>query len=73
MKATFEFNLPEEQSEFDIFCNAQNMCSAIGELDTELRAAVKYGSCPEWDTETTMVIRDKLHQILKDNDVETLF
>lgn len=42
MKATFEFNLPEEQSEYDLYSNAPNFQSAIFEIQRHFKEILKY-------------------------------
>lgn len=43
-KATLEFNLPEEQEEYDITMRAGNFSHSLWEFDQEfLRANIKYG------------------------------
>jgi len=42
MKATLEFDLPEEQSEFDLCCDATKLSIVISELNNELRNHLKY-------------------------------
>lgn len=42
MKATLEFNLPEEQEEFDLVNQARNLYCVIYELEDYLRDLVKY-------------------------------
>lgn len=43
MKVTLEFNLPEEEEEFDLACKAGKMASALYEIGQALRGAEKYG------------------------------
>jgi len=42
MKAILEFNLPEDQIEFDLASNAANMHDALWEMDQWLRSQTKY-------------------------------
>lgn len=42
MKAILEFNLPEEQLEFELACNGRNYESVLRELSREMRKIVKY-------------------------------
>lgn len=42
MKATLEFNLPEEQEEFDLANQARSLYCVIYELEDYLRDLVKY-------------------------------
>ena len=44
MKAILEFNLPEDQEDFNLAVNASNMYVAIHEMDQWLRSKIKYES-----------------------------
>jgi len=60
-KITFEFNLPEEDSEFEACANARNLATILWDLDQWLRSEQKYN-----DRESIPVdeLRDKLRQML---------
>ena len=72
MKAILEFNLPEDQQEFDLANNAINFWNVLWELDQELRANTKYApdDMPEEVYKTLNQTRDKLHQFLSENSVD---
>jgi len=42
MKAIFEFNLPEDQNEFDTMTNASNMWVVIWDMKQEFRRLLKH-------------------------------
>lgn len=42
MKAILEFNLPEEQEEFEYAINGSKWASLVWNLDQELRSKIKY-------------------------------
>jgi len=71
MKGILEFSLPEEQEEFDVANNAWKFKSVITGLDNKLRSILKH----EQDSHTPdehkcyQKIRDLLHELVKDNDV----
>lgn len=46
MKATLEFNLPEDDHEFRVASSAQELASALWDVEQLLRSAVKYGRDP---------------------------
>jgi hypothetical protein len=46
-KVTIEFNLPEEQSEFDNATNGDKYLSVLYNLDCQLRNWIKWDSYPE--------------------------
>lgn len=47
MKATIEFNLPEESHEHELAINASSMYCAICDLDNYLRNLIKHGDDSE--------------------------
>ncbi len=47
MKATLEFNLPEENPEFDLAMNGPKYHSALWDIENKLRQWVKYETAPE--------------------------
>lgn len=71
MKAILEFKLPDDQQEFDLANNALNFWKVLYELDQELRANTKYApdDMSEDDYDAYQSIRDKLYEIMKDNNV----
>jgi len=56
-KGTLTFDLPEEQTEFDMANRAADMWAVLDDLDQELRNHLKYASHPEWHGETVEDIR----------------
>jgi hypothetical protein len=42
MRATFSFQLPDDQAEFDAARNGQKALTALWEIDTWLRSLVKH-------------------------------
>jgi hypothetical protein len=70
MKATLEFNLPEDQSDFDLAVNGAKAQSALWEMDQWLRSQYKYMSDEEYSKdryETYEKCREKLREIVYDN------
>ena len=65
MKATLEFNLPEDQDDFNYANNGFNYYMALVEMDEWLRAEYKYN-----DNEEMYEVREKLRQIILDNNVK---
>ena len=65
MKATLEFNLPEDQERFDFATNGLNYYSALTEFDQWLRSEYKYNG-----KEEMYAVREKLNQIINDNNVK---
>jgi len=69
MKATLEFNLPEDQAEHYCAIKGADMLNVLWELKTELRSMLKYGELPDKQYEIVEKIQGYLIQSLNDNDV----
>ena len=69
MKATLEFNLPEDQAEHYCAIKGADMLNVLWELKAELRSMLKYGELPEQQYEIVEKIQDFLFSSLNDNDV----
>ena len=65
MKATIEYNLPDDQEDFKHATNGFNYYMALVEMDQWLRAEYKYN-----DNEEMYEARVKLRQIISENNVE---
>ena len=65
MKATLEFNLPEDKEEFDFATNAVNYYSALCEFDQWLRSEYKYNG-----NEAMVEVREKLNEIINENNIK---
>lgn len=62
MKATLEFNLPEDQREFEIANQSKDMLCIIGNLEDALRSYLKYGHEFKTPEEALEAIRARLHE-----------
>jgi hypothetical protein len=62
MKATLEFNLPEDQREFEIANQSKDMLCIIGNLEDALRSYLKYGHQFKTPEEALEAIRTLLHE-----------
>lgn len=69
MKATIEFNLPEDQHEFDLMVNSSGMYNAIWDINSELRKIWKYEELNEDESNILGRIRDSFNAILEENNV----
>jgi hypothetical protein len=69
MKAIIEFNLPEDQIEFELANKAASMYHVLWELKTELRSMLKYGDLPDTQYEIVEKIQDFLMSSLDDNEI----
>lgn len=71
MKAILEFNLPDDDQEYDLANNAFRFWNVLYELDQELRANTKYApdDMTDDDYDAYQKIRDKLHELMSQNNV----
>ena len=65
MKATLEYNLPEDQGDFNYATNGFNYYMALVEMDQWLRSEYKYNG-----NEEMYEVREKLRQIILENNVK---
>ena len=65
MKATLEFNLPDDQEEFNHATNGFNYYMALVEMDQWLRSEYKYNG-----KEEMYEVREKLREIIFENNVK---
>lgn len=64
MKAILEFNLPDDQYEFNQHIKGANCANAIWEMKEYLRSQYKYS-----DNEAAWPIQEELNEILERNDI----
>ena len=69
MKATIEFNLPEDDAEFYCATKGTDMLNALWEIQQELRKLYKYEELNDEQFKMVERIRDSFHAILEHNDV----
>jgi len=69
MKATIEFNLPEDQAEFEFATQGSKMYNALWEISQELRTLWKYEELDEKEWDMVERIRNKFFEILEDNQI----
>ena len=65
MKATLEFNLPEDNEDFNHATNGFNYYMALMEMDQWLRSEYKYNG-----NEEMYEVRNKLREIISENNVK---
>lgn len=72
MKAILEFNLPEENGDFELAVNASKWCSVCWELEQYLRSKTKYApdSMSNEVYEALNETRDKLRELLIEYNVK---
>ena len=64
MKATLEFNLPDDNQEFELTSKALKMYSTLWDFDIWLRAEIKYN-----DQEHYEPVREMLRELMNDNRI----
>lgn len=69
MKATLEFNLPDDEFHHNNAVAADRLVSALTDMDGWLRDKVKYGT---ENTEVYDKVREALYDIMRDNLVAHL-
>jgi hypothetical protein len=69
MKAILEFDLPEENSDFQAAINGHNYKSAIWEFDQLLRSEIKYKDLPEDTYKAYKYCREELRKILEQDNL----
>jgi hypothetical protein len=69
MKAIIEFNLPEDNYEYNITNNASKYLSVLFDYDQWLRSKLKYDDVSGEELEIIQKCRDMLHQVLQENNV----
>jgi len=73
MKAILEFNLPEDQPEFDLAVNGSKMHLVLWEMDQWLRAQYKYMPDNEYSEdkyETYEKCREQLRELMFENGIK---
>ena len=71
MKAILEFNLPEDQEEFQDAINGTKFRIMLWEFDQYIRSQTKYApdSMSEDTYNTYIEIRNKLHEFLREDNL----
>jgi D-ribose pyranose/furanose isomerase RbsD len=71
MKAILEFNLPEDDQDFNMAVNAMKFWSVLYELDQNLRAKTKYApdELPQDKYDAYQEVRELLHQLMNEENV----
>lgn len=71
MKATLEFNLPDDSQDFELATNAMSFWNVLYELDQELRTKTKYApdDLPEEKYNAYQEIRELLHELMSENRI----
>ena len=72
MKAILEFNLPDDQQDYDLANSGLAFWHVLWELDQELRANTKYApdDLPQDKYDAYQEIRDKLHELMRESHID---
>jgi hypothetical protein len=68
-KVTFEFDLPEDQREYEVASQANQMQSFLWDYSQQLRAWYKYGHAFKDADDALDKIREEFYRLLNDNQV----
>jgi len=71
MKAILEFNLPDDQQDFDLAINGMKFWSVLYDLDQSLRTKTKYApdSLPQDKYDAYQEIREELRELMSNNNI----
>lgn len=71
MKAILEFNLPDDQQDFELATKGLKFWSILWDLDQSLRAKTKYApdSLPQDKYDAYQEIRDELRELMFENNI----
>ena len=71
MKAILEFNLPDDQQDFELATKGMKFWSILWELDQSLRAKTKYApdSLPQDKYDAYQEVRNELRELMLNNDI----
>jgi hypothetical protein len=69
MKVKLEYNLPDDQFEFECAVKSTKMYFALTEIKEELRAIWKYEELKQNQFEMVERIREKFFEILTENEI----
>jgi hypothetical protein len=69
MKAILEFNLPDDQQDFELATKGLKFWSILWDLDQSLRSKTKYASddLPQDKYDAYQEIRNELHELMSEN------
>ena len=69
-KVTFEFNLPEEEREYQVASQANKMQSFLWDYSQQLRAWYKYGHQFKDADDTLDKIREEFYRLLNEHQIK---
>jgi len=69
-KATFTFNLPDEENEYKVMSQAPNSQRMLWDFSQQLRTWYKYGHTFKDADDAVSKIRDEFYRLLNDHQVD---
>jgi hypothetical protein len=69
-KVTFTFNLPDEENEYKVMSQAQNLQRVLWDLSQQLRAWQKYGHTFKNADDALGKIREEFYRLLNNYQVD---
>ena len=69
MKANLEYNLPEEQEQFNVASKGMEWALLVWDLDQMVRKLMKYHP-EEYDTKTLDHVREEIHNIMEERGLQ---
>jgi hypothetical protein len=69
MKAKLEYNLPDDEFEFNCAVKSTKMYFALTEIKEEIRGFIKYKALKENQYEIIEELNEKFYEILSDNEI----
>ena len=69
MKANLEYNLPEDQEQFNVSSKGMDWALLVWDLDQMVRKLVKYHP-EEYDTKTLDHVREEIHNIMEERGLQ---
>jgi hypothetical protein len=69
MKAKLEYNLPDDEFEFNCAVKSTKMYFALTEIKEEIRSVLKYGELRDEQYKFIEEFNEKFHEILSDNEI----
>ena len=65
MKAILEFNIPEDNQEFELASKALKMFGTLWDFDVWLRTEIKYNNQEQYEP-----VREKLRELMNENRID---
>lgn len=70
MKATIEFNLPDDSEEYEMYSNALNYYSFINAMNEYLRSEIKYNNHTDEEYAILEKVREQYFELLNNYNIK---